>query len=239
MAYDSNWLYYDADVRRRSRRKWPWVLVALLLAALAALLVAAFMIPDAELDLQAGQPVAIQEALPALLTDNVTVIYVVDNSDSMETNLPPLHGALENVATKHTDNSEIGMMRFGSYHNVLFDISDPTNIAWEAAIPTFAANGGKTNMYSALISAVDLMPANPTCTEHSRWIFFSETICRDQRIVLMSDGMATDPQYIEDALNALLATSIPVDTIAFGIDADRKTLEAISGATGGRFITAK
>ncbi len=48
MAYDSNWLYYDADVRRRSRRKWPWVLVALLLAALAALLVAAFMIPDAD-----------------------------------------------------------------------------------------------------------------------------------------------------------------------------------------------
>ncbi len=129
MAYDSNWLYYDADVRRRSRRKWPWVLVALLLAALAALLVAAFMIPDAELDLQAGQPVAIQEALPALLTDNVTVIYVVDNSDSMETNLAPLHEAQVNVATKHTDNSEIGMMRFGSYHNVLFDISDPTNIA--------------------------------------------------------------------------------------------------------------
>ncbi len=47
----------------------------------------------------------------------------------METNLAPLHEALVNVATKHTDNSEIGMMRFGSYHNVLFDISDPTNIA--------------------------------------------------------------------------------------------------------------
>ena len=78
MSTNSYWLSYDARYdRRQPRRKWPWVLL------LAALLTAVAFAGRDAVSIDLAEPVTIQEALPALLVDNVTVVYVVDDSNSM------------------------------------------------------------------------------------------------------------------------------------------------------------
>lgn len=238
MSTSSYWLTYDArDDRRRPRRKWPWFLLAAVLL-LAALFTAFAFAGRNAASIDLAEPVSIQEALPALLVDNVTAVYVVDNSGSMAGKLLPLHEALHEVAHKHTENSEVAVMRFGNAVEVLFNFAEPSEADWDTAIPSFIADSGGTNLYTALMVALEAMPARPTCLEHRRWLVLKETICRERRIVLMSDGQASDPHMAQDAMTVLVPSGIPVDTVAFGEDADRNGLRNIAAATGGRFVEA-
>ena len=54
----------------------------------------------------------------------------------------------------------------------------------------------------------------------------------------MTDGIAGDIEFAEDTFTALLRSGVPVDTIAFGVDADEEGLKIISNVTGGRFVEA-
>ena len=235
---NSYWLSYDGRDERRRRRRWPWLLalLAVLMAIAVPTIILGFTGVSDSVDL--AEPTAIQEALPALLTDRATVVYVVDDSGSMWEKLSPLHEALHEVAVKDAVDSEITMLKFGGSHERLFDFRDPKSAPWDTAIPSFTADSGRTNMYSALQGALGIMPANPTCFKQTKWVFFQETICRERRIVLMSDGIATDPHLAQEAFAALSEHRIPVDTIAFGQDADEKGLRDIAAVTGGRFVAA-
>ncbi len=238
MAANSFWISYHArDDRRRPRRKWPWFLLLLLLL-LAALLTAGWLWYENSEGIDFTQPVAIQTALPALLVDNTMVVYVVDDSGSMEGKLLPLHQALHEVAAKPTENSEIALLMFGETNQMLFDFMEPDDAPWDTAIPSFTASSGGTAMFLALQEALDMLPNRPVCTEKTRFIFFDETICRENRTVLMSDGMAGDVEFAEATLTDLVRFGVPVDTIAFGVDADEEGLRIISDATGGTFIEA-
>jgi len=238
MSTPSYWLSYDARFdRRRPRRKWPWVLLAALLLLAALITAFAFAGRDA-VSIDLAEPVTIQEALPALLVDNVTAVYVVDDSGSMATKLLPLHQALHEVAHKHTENSELAMMRFGTDVEMLFDFTYPDGADWDTAIPSFVAGSGNTSLYTALMAALDAMPPQPTCMEYRRWLVLKETLCRERRIVLMSDGQAGDPHLAEEAMRALVLSGISVDTVAFGEDADRVGLRSIAASTNGRFVEA-
>ena len=236
MSTNSYWLSYDVrDNRRRPRRKWPWFL---LLVLLITVVVALAMLGSSDESVDLTEPTTIEKTLPALLTDNVTVVYVVDDSDSMWNKLLPLHQALHEVANKHTENSEVAVMLFGGSHELLFDLTEPSRADWDSAIPSFTATSGRTNLYQALIVALDTLPIRPTCSENRRWFVFKETVCRERRIVLMSDGQASDPHMAEDAMSVLVPSGISVDAVAFGEDADRNGLRNIADATGGRFVTA-
>lgn len=264
MAYSQHWLSYDQDNRRRrrdGRRRWPWFLLLLLL--LAGLAIAGWAWYENTEGIDLAQPVAIQAALPALLTDDAMVIYVVDNSGSMEDKLLPLHQALHEVAAKPTENSEIAMLMFGSSYQMLFDFSEPDAAPWDTTIPSFTADGGGTAMFLALERALDLLPERQVCVEQSQFVVFERTVCRQNRIVLMSDGFANDSFVMsgtpmstqlsaereaellqeQSSLEAsiverLVRSGTPVDTIAFGIDADEAGLRLISDITGGTFIEA-
>ena len=258
------WLSYEQDNRRRGRggrRKWPWLL--LLLVLLAALLVAGWAWYENSEGVDLAQPVAIQTALPALLTDDVMVVYVVDNSGSMQDKLLPLHQALHEVAAKPTENSEIAVLMFGSSHQMLFGFSEPDAAPWDTAIPAFAAGSGGTAMFLALEEALEMLPEGQVCVEETQFLVFSATTCRQNRIVLMSDGIANDAFVMSGTpmssnlsaqqeaellqeqssleasiLERLIRSGTPVDTIAFGIDADEAGLKVISDVTGGTFIEA-
>ena len=179
MAYSQHWLSYDQDNRRRrrdGRRRWPWFLLLLLL--LAGLAIAGWAWYENTEGIDLAQPVAIQAALPALLTDDAMVIYVVDNSGSMEDKLLPLHQALHEVAAKPTENSEIAMLMFGSSYQMLFDFSEPDAAPWDTTIPSFTADGGGTAMFLALERALDLLPERQVCVEQSQFVVFERTVCR-------------------------------------------------------------
>ena len=237
MAIDVRWISYDArDDRRRSRRKWPWFLLLLLL--LAALLTAGWFWRENSEGIGVTEPVAIQTALPALLTNDAMIVYVVDDSGSMENKLLPLHQALREVAAKPTENSEIALLMFGETNQVLFDFMEPGDAPWDTAIPSFTAGSGGTAMFLALQKALTMLPDPPVCQEKSRFIFFDETVCRQNRIVLMSDGMAGDLDFAQATITELVYSGVPVDTIALGLDADEEGLRLISDATGGTFIPA-
>ena len=239
MASPQRWLSYDLDDRRgrRERRsRWPWFL--LLTALLAGLVAVGWYWFENSEGVDLAQPVAIQSALPALLTDNAMVVYVVDDSGSMEDKLLPLHQAMHEVAAKPTENSEIALLMFGDTNQMLFDFTEPDAAPWDDAIPSLTAGSGGTAMFLALQKALDMLPNRPVCTEKTRFIFFDETVCRVNRIVLMSDGMAGDVQFAQETLTDLVQSGTPVDTIAFGIDADEEGLRLISDATGGTFIEA-
>ena len=237
MASVQHWISYDArDNRPRRRSKWPWLLLLLLL--LAAILTAGWLWYENSEDIDFTQPVAIQTALPALLTDDTMIVYVVDDSGSMEDKLLPLHQALHEVAAKPTENSEIALLMFGEANQMLFDFMEPGDAPWDTAIPSFTASSGGTAMFLALQKALEVIPDQPVCHEKSRFIFFDETICRQNRIVLMSDGKAGDLEFAEATMTDLVYSGVPVDTIAFGLDADEGGLRLISNATGGTFIRA-
>ncbi|MCY4557987.1 MAG: VWA domain-containing protein [Chloroflexi bacterium] len=257
MSYDQD----NGRRRRGGRRKWPWFL--LLLVLLAALLVAGWAWYENSEGVDLAQPVAIQTALPVLLTDDAMVVYVVDNSGSMEDKLLPLHQALHEVAAKPTENSEIAVLMFGSSHQMLFDFAEPDVAPWDTAIPSFTAGSGGTAMFLALEEAMDMLPERQVCVEETQFFVFSTTTCRQNRIVLMSDGIANDAFVMsgtpmssnlsaeqeaellqeQTSLEAsiverLVRSGTPVDTIAFGIDADEAGLKLISDVTGGTFIEA-
>ena len=156
----------------------------------------------------------------------------------MANKLLPLHQALHEVAHKHTANSEIAVLRFGSNVEMLFDFTEPAGADWNTAIPSFIADSGDTYLYTALMAALDQMPAQPTCVEYRRWLVHKETICRERRIVLMSDGVASDLHRAQDAMSVLVSSGIPVDAVAFGEDADRNGLQSIAATTGGTFVEA-
>ena len=263
MAANSFWISYDArDDRRRPRRKWPWFLLLLLLL-LAALLTAGWLWYENSEGIDFTQPVAIQTALPALLVNDTMVVYVVDDSGSMEDKLLPLHQALHEVAAKPTENSEIALLMFGETNQMLFDFTEPDQAPWDDAIPSFTAGSGGTAMFIALQEASEMLPDRPVCTEKTRFILFDENVCRKNRIVLMSDGYANDifkitgtpmttvldakkeaelweqqDALVESVITQLVQSRVPVDTIAFGVDADEEGLRFISNATGGIFIEA-
>jgi uncharacterized protein YegL len=210
----------------------------LVLLLLVAILAGGWLWYENSEAIDLARPVAIQAALPALLIDDAMVVYVVDDSGSMEDKLLPLYQALQEVADKPTENSEIALLMFGTTNRMLFDFTEPGDAPWDTAIPSFTAGSGKTAMFLALQKAHEMLPDRPVCHEETRFIFFNETTCRQNRIVLMSDGVAGDLYLAEAAIANLVHAGVPVDTIAFGVDADEEGLRLISEITGGRFIQA-
>ena len=263
------WISYDPrDARQRRRqnpRRWPWFLLLflLLLLLLAAVLTAAWLWYEVSDGVEPAQPVAIQAALPARLTDDAMIVYVVDDSGSMGGKLSALRQALNEVSEKPTENSEIALLMFGDTHQILFDFTEPDDAPWDDAIESFSAGSGATSMYLALQKALELLPDDPVCAEKTRFVFFSETICRQNRIVLISDGISNDifqirnitdtttlsPQLEAELLEAqadfeattievLMDSDVRVDTIALGVGADKGGLRLISSSTGGTFVRA-
>ena len=56
--------------------------------------------------------------------------------------------------------------------------------------------------------------------------------------MLMSDGQADDIEVAQATIDVLVQSAVPVDTVAFGVDADEQMLRHLADVTGGSFITA-
>jgi Mg-chelatase subunit ChlD len=156
----------------------------------------------------------VQVVLPELMRDNTTIIFVVDDSGSMSSEVLKMQEKL-------TVNAQVSMLLFGDSHTTLFNFTDPAAAPWEYAIGEIKAEHGGTDINLAMQTAFDSIKDEPNV---------------NKRIVLLSDGHG----FIDAATIATIAgANIPVDTVAFGPWADYTLMAKIAQATGGDFHAAQ
>ena len=178
---------------------------------------------EAELDacLQSAQQARpLQVVLPELMRDNTTSIFVIDDSGSMVSQIVKVQETLEKMRDKPSANTVVSVMLFGDSQTTLFNFTDASSAPWDYAVSTIKAEHGGTDIDSALQVAFDSIKDEPDS---------------NKRIVLLSDGHG----FIDAAtLAAISGANIPVDTVAFGLFADRNLLSRIAQATGGEYKPA-
>jgi uncharacterized protein with von Willebrand factor type A (vWA) domain len=163
----------------------------------------------------------VQVVLPELMRDNTTIIFVVDDSGSMSSEVLKMQEALQKMQEKLTVNAQVSMLLFGDSHTTLFNFTDPAAAPWEYAIGEIKAEHGGTDINLAMQTAFDSIKDEPNV---------------NKRIVLLSDGHG----FIDAATIATIAgANIPVDTVAFGPWADYTLMAKIAQATGGDFHAAQ
>lgn len=178
---------------------------------------------EAELDgcLQAlNQPRPLQVVLPELMRDNTTSIFVIDDSGSMVSEIVKVQETLEKMRDKPTVNAQVSAILFGDSVTTLFNFTDPAAAPWDYAISVIKAEHGGTDIDRALQAAFDSIKDEPD---------------PNKRIVLLSDGHG----FVDaSTLAAISGASIPIDTVAFGLFADRNLLSRIAQATNGEYKAA-
>ena len=178
---------------------------------------------EAELDAclkELNQLRRVPVALPGLLRDSTTTIFVIDDSGSMVSHIVKMQEALQAMQQKPTVNAQLSIMLFGDWHTTLFDFTDPATAPWEYAIGEIKAAHGSRDIDLALRAAFDSIKDEPSV---------------NKRIVLLSNGHG----FIDAAtITAIQGANIPVDTIAFGDLADYALMAKIAQATGGDFQAA-
>jgi Mg-chelatase subunit ChlD len=161
-----------------------------------------------------NQPRRVQVVLPELMRDNTTIIFVVDDSGSMSSEVLKMQEKL-------TVNAQVSMLLFGDSHTTLFNFTDPAAAPWEYAIGEIKAEHGGTDINLAMQTAFDSIKDEPNV---------------NKRIVLLSDGHG----FIDAATIATIAgANIPVDAVAFGPWADYAFMAKIAQATGGDLLSAQ
>ena len=178
---------------------------------------------EAELDaclIELNQPRRLQVVLPALLRDNTTSIFVVDDSGSMVGNITKVRESMQEVRDKAAANAQLSIILFGDSYTTLFNFTDPANAPWDYALGEFKAAHGGTDINLALQAAFDSIKDEPDPSK---------------RIVLLTDGHGfINAETLVEIQNA----RIPVDTIAFGALADHRLLAQVARDTDGDFLVA-
>ena len=167
-----------------------------------------------------NQPRRVQVVLPELLRDNTTTIFVIDDSGSMITEIVKVQETLQEMQQKPVVNAQVSIMLFGDSHTTLFNFTDPAAAPWEYAIGAIKAEHGGTDINLAMLTAFDSIKDEPNV---------------NKRIVLLSDGHG----FIDaTTITTIQGANIPVDTVAFGVWADRLLMAKIAQVTGGDFEVA-
>ncbi len=167
-----------------------------------------------------NQPRRVQVVLPELLRDNTTTIFVIDDSGSMVTEIVKIQETLQEMQQKPAVNAQLSIMLFGDFHTTLFNFTDPAAAPWEYAIGAIKAEHGGTDINLAMLTAFDSIKDEPNV---------------NKRIVLLSDGHG----FIDaTTITTIQGANIPVDTVAFGVWADRLLMAKIAQVTGGDFEVA-
>ena len=188
-------------------------------------------------------------------SDEAVVMLVVDVSASMEaTDVAPSRlQAAQEAAARFVDGVpdkfQVGLISFDESTHVL---ATPTtdHAAVIAAIDRLRTGPG-TAAGDALSTALDTVDA--TLKEASADSGKSDGKPPAATIVLVSDGVTTVGQPIEQATQKAVKAGIPVTTIAYGtasgevtvqgeivnVPSDPQAMSAVADATGGSFFTAE
>ena len=156
-------------------------------------------------------------------TDDATtsIVYVIDDSGSMDGDFPEVRTALTAVKGETMDNTKVALITFGTTPKTLFALTAHSSTVWtEAHVNSFGGSRGGTKHKIALQKAKELLDADDADTK--KVIFFTDS----------------QPGYPTAEVNAMKAASIVVDTIGFGekrFSREFTALEKVATDTGGTY----
>lgn len=159
-------------------------------------------------------------AIPAQQTPGSTsIVYVVDDSGSMDGDFREVRAALEEVRDSTMERTKVALIAFGTITKTLFELTEHSTAPWDAHIDSFGGKLGGTFNAAPLRDAKALLDADAADTK---------------KIVFLTDAQAS---YPSDEMEAIKASSIVVDTVAFGDQfSDHFTvLQRIASETGGSY----
>ena len=151
-------------------------------------------------------------------TTTASIVYVIDDSGSMDGDFPEVRTALEAVRDETmATGTKVALIAFGSNPTTLFALTDHSSAPWGDHIDSFGGRLGGTDYKKPLRNAKSLLEADTADTK---------------KVIFFTDGQRPYPTA---EVNALKAASVVVDTIAFG---DHYTgrfdaIEQIATTTGG------
>ena len=163
-----------------------------------------------------------------------SIVYVVDDSGSMDGDFPEVRAALRQVRGTAMDNTKVALIAFGTDPTTIFGLTDhstdATNGPWtDARIDTLGGRLAGTRFEAPLNNAKALLDADDA--DNKRIIFFTDAQSNTH------SWFHTDVNWlrIPEAVQGIKDAGITVDTIGFGdhYSYNFPRLEQIATDTGG------
>lgn len=153
---------------------------------------------------------------------SASIVYVVDDSGSMDGDFREVRAALEEVRDATMERTKVALIAFGMKTKTLFELTEHSDAPWDTHIDSFGGKLGGTFNSAALQSARELLDADDADAK---------------KIVFFTDAQASYPADEMEAIVAIVASGIVVDTVAFGDQfSDHFTvLQRIADETGGSY----
>ena len=148
------------------------------------------------------------------------VIYVVDDSGSMDGDWPEVRTALREVRdTERMPKVKVALIAFGTNPKVFFGLTEHEDAPWDSHIDSLGGYKGGTNYSKALQAARLMLNSEPL---------------NNKKIVFMSDSQLP-VAYFQGTLSQLVKDGIVVDTVFYGqhYEENKGAMEKISTDTGG------
>ena len=166
-------------------------------------------------------------------THTHSIVYVIDDSGSMDGDYPEVRDALEGVRDTSMPNTKVALIAFGTkvfgaddeegnpqIGEALFELTDHSTAPWNAHINTFGGKLGGTFYEAPLEKAKTLLDADTDSTVTTK------------KIIFLTDSQEPRPDAV---VTAIKEAGIIVDTIGFGdhFSDNFSVIEKIATDTGG------
>ena len=170
-----------------------------------------------------GQQAEPQQQPPPTPPPATSVVYVIDDSGSLDGDFPEVRTALGMVRDETgMANTKVALIAFGTDPKTLFGLTDQATAPWNTHINSFGGLLGATNCQMGLTAAKSMLDADAAVSK---------------KIVLMTDGECNrDIDEHPATINALKTANIVVDSVLFGENRDRhywQNPSVFSSGTGG------
>ena len=153
---------------------------------------------------------------------SVSVVFVIDDSGSMDGDFPEVRTALEAARdeTVDIDDTNVALISFGKEATTLFGLTEFDSAPWDENIAKIGGGKGDDTHYKpALMSAKALLDSDDAAIK---------------KIVFMSGAYDQNSKDVETAIDELSLSKVSVDTVYFGSHSPEDSqLRLLSTGTGG------
>ncbi len=157
-------------------------------------------------------------------TPTNSIVYVVDDSGSMDFGFPEVRTALEAVRDESMPNTKVALIAFGTIPTTFFGLQDHATAPWDDYIDQFSGRRGKTSFGLALGRARGMLAADSASVK---------------KIIFLTDGQGS-LQSRDSFLETLADAGIVLDSIAFGVELSYfGEVQKLATDSGGTYIGVK